>query len=270
MYFSRENVTYWYEERGEGFPVVMLHGFTGSSATWQSFINAFGSGYRIITIDLPGHGKTRTPSLKSMEECCGDLHSLFLSLQLESFHLVGYSMGGRTALSYSRLYPERVRSVVLESASPGIASVRERRLRKESDEVLAERIEQDGVPLFVNYWQDISLFHTQKRLAPDVQEQLRSERLSHTSEGLALSLRTMGTGSQVSLWSHLENLDMPVLLITGELDPKFVKINKKMQSHLKSGNLIVCENAGHAIHVEKPETFGKIVIGFINANTGLD
>ncbi|MGJ9457461.1 2-succinyl-6-hydroxy-2,4-cyclohexadiene-1-carboxylate synthase [Oceanobacillus sp. CF4.6] len=270
MYFSKENATYWYEEQGEGFPVVMLHGFTGSSATWQSFINAYGTGYRIITIDLPGHGKTRTPLLQSMEECCRDLHSLFQMLQLEAFHLVGYSMGGRTALSYSLLYPERVRSVVLESASPGLASAREQRLRKESDEVLAERIERDGVRSFVNYWQDIALFHTQKRLAPNVQEQLRAERLSHTTEGLALSLRSMGTGSQASLWPHLENFDMPVLLIAGERDPKFVQISKKMQNHLKSGNLVVCENAGHAIHVEKPENFGKIVIGFLNANRDLD
>ncbi|WP_245843974.1 2-succinyl-6-hydroxy-2,4-cyclohexadiene-1-carboxylate synthase [Oceanobacillus rekensis] len=270
MYFSKDNKTYYYEVRGEGFPVVMLHGFTGSSATWQNFIDKWGSGYQIITIDLPGHGKTRTPSLRSMEECLQDLNKLFQSLGLETFHLLGYSMGGRTALSYTILYPEQVSTLILESASPGLEDVKERRLRQKNDEMLAIRIEQEGVPSFVDYWQDIPLFHSQKSLPLKVQKIIRSERLSQTKEGLSLSLRTMGTGSQLSLWSRLRTLDMPVLMIIGELDPKFVAINKKMQSKLKSGNLKICEDAGHAIHVEKPRNFGKMVIGFLNGTTKLD
>jgi 2-succinyl-6-hydroxy-2,4-cyclohexadiene-1-carboxylate synthase len=270
LYFSKDNKTYYYEVHGEGFPVVMLHGFTGSSATWQNFIDKWGSGYQIITVDLPGHGKTRTPSLRSMEECLQDLNKLFESLGLETFHLLGYSMGGRTALSYTMLYPEQVSTLILESASPGIEDVEEQRQRQKSDEILAKRIKELGVLLFVDYWQDIPLFGSQKRLPSHVQRKLRSERISQTKDGLALSLLAMGTGSQVSLWSSLRNLDMPVLLLVGELDPKFVAINKKMQSKLKSGNLIICEDAGHAIHVEKTETFGKMVIEFLNGTTELD
>ena len=264
MYYFRGNKTYWFEVHGEGTPVVMLHGFTGSSATWQSFINEWSSCFQIITVDLPGHGKTKTPTLSSMDECLRDLNKLFQSLGLETFQLVGYSMGGRTALVYAMLYPEQVSSLILESASPGLEDAEERKLRRINDELLAGRIEQEGLQSFVDYWQDIPLFHSQKRLPAVVRGELRSERLNQTAEGLALSLRTMGTGNQSSLWSRLQNLDIPVLLLVGELDPKFVMTNKKMQSKLKYGNLIICEDAGHAIHVEKRETFGKIVIEFLN------
>ncbi|WP_249871150.1 2-succinyl-6-hydroxy-2,4-cyclohexadiene-1-carboxylate synthase [Oceanobacillus saliphilus] len=270
MYFSREDAAYWYEIHGEGVPVVMLHGFTGSSAAWKPFVDSWGSGYQLITVDLPGHGKTRTPSPRSMADCCKDLFELFQSIDLGPFHLLGYSMGGRTALSYAILFQDSLRSLILESSSPGIADEEARKSRKENDEKLAERIEQCGISSFVDFWQDIPLFDSQKRLSADVQGSLRAERLSQSAEGLAQSLRMMGTGNQLSLWDRLHDFKKPVLLIAGELDEKFVAINKKMQKKLISCNLIICEDAGHAIHVEKPNTFGKMVKAFIHANTHTD
>lgn len=97
LYYSIDDDTYWYEIHGEGIPVVMLHGFTGSTSTWQNFISDCQKDLQIITIDLPGHGKTRTNSPKTMEECCQDLKRLFQYLKVDNFHILGYSMGGRTA-----------------------------------------------------------------------------------------------------------------------------------------------------------------------------
>ena len=266
LYHTIGQATYWYEVDGEGTPIVMLHGFTGSTKTWQHVKSAFGSGYQIIAIDLPGHGKTQASHVRTMEMCCTDLHALFQFLGLEKIHLVGYSMGGRTALSYALNYPAMIQSLILESASPGIADESERRLRMEADEKLAERIERDGVQAFVDYWQDIPLFVSQKSLPSKVQEDIRRERLSQTTEGLAQSLRAMGTGAQEPWWSHLESFECPVKLIVGELDPKFIAMNKKMQKHLKSSKMNICDNAGHAVHVEKPEIFGKLVRKFITHN----
>ncbi|WP_067725658.1 2-succinyl-6-hydroxy-2,4-cyclohexadiene-1-carboxylate synthase [Oceanobacillus damuensis] len=264
MYFSKGDATYWYEIHGKGIPVVMLHGFTGSTATWRPFVEEWVKiGYQVITIDLPGHGKTDTGSPRSMENCCADLYALFQSLELEPFHLLGYSMGGRTALSYAMFYPETVRSLMLESTSPGLAGEEERKVRKENDEMLARKIVREGVSSFVDIWQDLPLFSSQKSLSEEKQEMIRSERLSQSAEGLAESLLSMGTGSQPSWWDQLGNLEKPVLLIVGELDQKFVEINKKMQKQLKSGNMIVCEHAGHAVHVEKPESFDRIVTEFM-------
>lgn len=267
MYAKIENASYWYEVDGEGEPVVLLHGFTGSTATWKDLAESLAVAYQVIRIDLPGHGRTKTPGGRSMDACIRDLKGLLESIGVDCFHLVGYSMGGRTALSFAANYPEMVETLVLESASPGLEDAEARRQRIIQDEKLAARIEQEGIPAFVDFWQDIPLFHTQKKLFPKRQEEIRRERLSQSPEGLAQSLRKVGTGSQPPMWSSLSRLDMPVLLLVGELDGKFVEINKKMQNELKTGKLIICEDAGHAIHVEKPELFDRMVMEFLKQST---
>lgn len=253
---------YWVEIHGHGTPIVLLHGFTGSSNTWQSLIQQKYTGLKFITIDLPGHGLTKGKTVKTMDACCGDLHQVFRGLGLNKFYLAGYSMGGRTALSYTVKYPKSILGLLLESASPGLQTEAERRMRAESDQLLAERIEKEGVEAFVNDWENIALFSTQKLLSMEKQEAIRRERLSHTADGLANSLRGMGTGAQASNWHRLNELPFPVLLIAGGLDKKFVKINESMLQLFPNAKLQVCEDAGHAVHVEKPQTFNELLVAF--------
>lgn len=263
MYFSIRDASYWYERTGQGPAIVLLHGFTGSTKTWDYFVDQYQDDFEIIVVDLPGHGKTNTGTPRSMEACSKDLRQLLLHLGLTSVHLVGYSMGGRTALTLAMLYPDYVASLILESASPGLESAQERRDRMAHDEQLAQTIERDGLEAFVNFWEAIPLFQTQKKLPVDVRQAIRAERLSQIESGLAQSLRSMGTGIQPSWWEQLQALTIPVLLVVGELDKKFVNINKKLENRMPTGYLVIVENAGHAIHVEESDFFGKLVSEFI-------
>ncbi|SDQ29563.1 2-succinyl-6-hydroxy-2,4-cyclohexadiene-1-carboxylate synthase [Virgibacillus salinus] len=268
MYFKVNDASYWYkidgEDEGED-TIVFLHGFTGTAATWTSFINDWQDYYQILTIDLPGHGKTTLDTPRTMEECCSDLVHLFDYLKLEKVHLAGYSMGGRTALSVAMLYPERIKSLMLESASPGLISDNDRKSRLNHDEKLASRVEQNGVESFVEFWESIPLFKTQKSLPINIQKQIRDERLSQSADGLAYSLRYMGTGRQPSWWGQLQDITIPVLLLAGAYDQKFIDINKSMSERITSSKLVIVENAGHAIHVEQPGIFGRIVNEFYNS-----
>ena len=263
MRFSVGDASYSYEVFGEGMPVVLLHGFTGSISTWSTFVSKWKNSFQLIVIDLPGHGKTRTKTPRTMESCCNDLAKLFEDLQLSKFHLIGYSMGGRTALSFAMLYPEWISSLILESTSPGIQSHGERIKRVENDEKLAQRIEAEGIPAFIKFWESIPLFASQRNIPIDVQQEVQKERLAQSKEGLAASLRWMGTGKQPSWWLELTKFTGPVLLIVGALDKKFVKINEQMEKCFPLVDLVEIENAGHAIHVEEPEKFGKLVVEFI-------
>ncbi|MFC3041427.1 2-succinyl-6-hydroxy-2,4-cyclohexadiene-1-carboxylate synthase [Virgibacillus xinjiangensis] len=262
MYFTIDDASYWYEVHGEGVPLVMLHGFTGSSQTWSEFICHHSEGVQVIVVDLPGHGSTTISSIRTMEDCCRDLRALFLSMGLDQFHLAGYSMGGRTALSFAMLYPELLKSLILESASPGLEG-QMREDRREMDAKLARRIERGGLSAFVDFWEQLPLFESQKQLPSHVRAAVREERMSQTEEGLAQSLRGMGTGRQPSWWHMLCGLSLPVLLLAGEQDEKFVKINQEMAEKLPLHTLKIVAGAGHAIHVEKPGKFGKLVSGFI-------
>ena len=109
--------------------IVFLHGFTGSTETWNEVSSLFDGKFKTVAIDLTGHGKSAVPENHerySMEEQVEDLEALFDKLSLQSFTLVGYSMGGRIALAYTLKYPGRVTSLILESASPGLKTEKKR------------------------------------------------------------------------------------------------------------------------------------------------
>ncbi|RYG74520.1 2-succinyl-6-hydroxy-2,4-cyclohexadiene-1-carboxylate synthase [Lentibacillus lipolyticus] len=261
MYIAVNDRIYWCNISGEGEPVVLLHGFTGTCDTWEPVIHNWLKNYRTIAIDLPGHGNTASHP-NNMKAFCHDLANILDHLQLDQVHLIGYSLGGRTALSFAMLHSERVATLTLESSSPGLDGEEQRLDRQSRDEKLASWIRANGTQAFVDYWEKLPLFRTQQSLPESVQQRIRKERLAQSAEGLAQSLVTMGTGVQPSWWGKLITLDLPVLLLTGEKDAKFLAINREMDERLPISDLYVVKDAGHAIHVEQPHIFGKIVNEF--------
>lgn len=253
------NVEQWHEDAKQ--TLVALHGFTGSTKTWAQLAAALPD-VRIVAVDCIGHGQTDAPQALAPYTMASQIEALECiaeQLQLQNFALLGYSMGGRIALSYACRYQHRVTQLLLESASPGLAAAEHRQARKLADEALADKIEANGVPNFVEAWANIPLFATQKRLPQDVQQAIREERLAQRAIGLANSLRGMGTGVMLPLWAQLATLEMPVTLLTGELDEKFVQINNEMVQHLQNAKHFIIPAVGHAIHVENPTKFATIV-----------
>jgi 2-succinyl-6-hydroxy-2,4-cyclohexadiene-1-carboxylate synthase len=116
-------------------------------------------------------------------------------------YLIGYSMGGRLALSVAMIHPERVSGLVLESSSPGLDSPEERKMRREQDSRLSRRILEEGIESFVDYWEGIPLFASQLSMDPSKRKKVREERLNNNPVGLRGSLIGMGTGSQPSWWT---------------------------------------------------------------------
>lgn len=247
--------------------IVFLHGFTGSTQTWRKIADKL-SDYKIVLVDLLGHGKTAIPEDASryvMELQVRDLNSLFMELGLKEFILVGYSMGGRTALAYAAAYPERLQALVLESASPGLKTAEERLERQQRDSERALKILANGMPSFVEKWENIPLFDSQKKLPKEIKEDIKKERLSQQPLGLANSLIGMGTGSQPSYWNQLRGIRVPVLLITGSMDSKFQAIADEMKTAFWQAEHQIVD-AGHAIHVEKPAEFATIVDEYLRLN----
>ena len=260
------HVETWHNEQAE--TIVMLHGFTGSTKTWEQVASMLPQ-YRIVAIDCIGHGQTESPNdytIYQMEHQLAVLEEVFEALQLTTFTLIGYSMGGRIALSYAIKYPSRVQILMLESASPGLRTEQERRGRKEADEALANNIQLNGVASFVDMWESIPLFASQKRLPQHIQQSIREERLQQNEQGLANSLRGIGTGVMPPMWDELHTLSMPVTLITGALDTKFVDIAREMTIFIQKVRHLIVNDVGHAIHVENPAEFATIVKETISLN----
>jgi 2-succinyl-6-hydroxy-2,4-cyclohexadiene-1-carboxylate synthase len=267
MKIEVDEVTYHIEVCGEGFPLIMLHGFTGSGASWKPFCSTLGEQSNLIMLDLPGHGTTNTESLDGAKfyfiPVVDQIIEIIDKLGFDKVDLLGYSMGGRLAIALSILYPNRVRKLILESASPGLKTEQEQKDRLLSDAKICALISEQGLENFVDYWENIPLFESQKTLSPEKRACLRKQRLSHDPISLANALWGMSTGMQPSCWRSLDRITADVLIIVGELDHKFCQIAEEMQKSIKKGQIYKVEQCGHAIHVEQPEKFGTIVSEFL-------
>jgi 2-succinyl-6-hydroxy-2,4-cyclohexadiene-1-carboxylate synthase len=239
-------------------PVVLLHGFTQTGASWAPIVAELKGRSPIILPDAPGHGgssQVRADLWRTADLLVGTVGGPAL--------WVGYSMGGRTALHVALAHPDQVAGLVLISATAGIDAPDERAARRAADDELAARIQRDGTEAFLDSWLAQPLF----RSLPPVSAG-RKERLANTPDGLASSLRLAGTGSQGPLWARLGELrerSLPVLLIAGELDTKYRDQAVRMASAIgPCAGVLIVGGAGHACHLEQP----RIVSAAISAMAG--
>ena len=260
------------ERSGSGPPVVLLHGFTGSTTTWRRLTEVLAPRFEVIAIDIVGHGASESPrsvDRYAMLRCVDDLVAVLRQLGHEHASWLGYSMGARTALQVTARCPEVVDALVLEGVSPGLATADERSARVASDEALAERIEREGLRAFVDFWQSISLWDTEDGLSSEVVEAVRRQRMGNSEIGLANSLRGMGTGSQLALHDRLSEIAAPTLLLTGASDEKYTAIAGEMAAQMPQAETCAVPDAGHAVHLERPEAFETAVASFLRAVHGL-
>lgn len=250
-------------------PIIFLHGFTGSSQEWKFLFHKLNGNYLPVAIDLIGHGTTESPDdaeLYSAHSISLQLNQIITKLGFEKVILCGYSMGGRAALSYYSRFPERVAGLILESSTPGIQELQLKEERIKSDNLLALKIEQEGVENFCKYWLNLPLFETLKTLPDEENKTILNKKINNNSVGLINSLKSFGTGIMPHLWNKIEEINFPVMLVTGEYDNKFSAINERVNQKIENSNHQVVCGCGHNVHLEKPEEFCNLVNRYLSDN----
>lgn len=252
-----------------GVPVMVLHGFTGSAQAMAPLAEPLAArlAARIICPDLVGHGRSEAPDdldLYRVESMAGQIVGLADALNVETFHLVGYSMGGRVALTLGCTTSPRLRSLTLIGASAGIAEPEQRRRRARIDEARAERILVD-FEAFVDEWMADPLFAGQAALGEAHLRAARAQRLASDPQGLARSLLAGGTGAMEPLHERLADCDTPTLLVVGTHDSKFCALAEQLAAGLPRAALAHIDGAGHAAHVEQAAATAAAIAVFIAA-----
>lgn len=250
-----------------GTPVLVLHGFTGCAESMQDVVDALSATRRVVAPDLVGHGGSESPedpSRYEMEACVEQLIGVMDRLDLGRAHVVGYSMGGRVALSLCVAHPDRVASLLLVGASPGLARPEEREARVAADDGLASEILGDGLEGFVDRWMALPLFATQASLPAEVLQRQRAQRLQSDPAGLAGSLRGMGTGAMPALHEHLKEIAQPLCLVAGALDVKFARLAREMAARIPRARVALIDGVGHAAHLEDPDRFAEVARAFLD------
>lgn len=221
------------------------------------------SNTNLLYVDLPGFGETSSAGIDySMEDVAHGISNIIERLQLQDVYMLGYSMGGRVALSFAVTHSDQLSGLILESASPGINDAAAKEERIIVDFERAREIMTD-FEKFVASWGSLSLFNTQQDLSDKAQRMQQEVRLRQNPLEVADSLKKYGTGMQPSYWPHLEDIHVPVLQITGAMDDKFIAINEDMNRHFPDAAMTVIDGAGHNIHLEEPSKFGTIITEFL-------
>lgn len=247
----------------EATPVVVLHGFTGSTEAMRGVVAELCATRTTISVDLVGHGCSDAPddvASYSMASCSAQLATVVDDLGLERPHLLGYSMGGRAALAFCTAFPERARSVLLVGATAGLADSEARQARIRDDEALADHLLEVGLSAFVEEWMAKPIFASQARLGPAALEAARVDRMRNRPHGLALSLRGMGSGAMPPM--ELSGLKVPSCFVAGAEDEKFSKLARSYGERLPSARFEIVADAGHAVHLENEPAFGNVARKF--------
>ncbi len=252
-------------ERGAGRPLLLLHGFTGRGSTWGAHATAFARAFRVISVDLPGHGRsgTATPERMTVERTADDLAGILARLGAVPADVIGYSLGARVALRLAVAHPNVVHRLVLESPSAGLATAAERIARRRADLELATSIEFDGIAAFVARWEAEPIFASQASLPAARAARLRAMRMANDPSGLAASLRGAGQGSMEPLFDYLPDVIARTLVIAGALDDRGRPRAEQVANGIPAARLAIIDNAGHTPHEEQPAEFRRLALDFL-------
>lgn len=251
-------------------PLVLVHGFAQSAASWDETAQRLARDRTVYALDLIGHGASDRPDSPQAYALEAQAEALLAFLNAVSGGedgrrsrkpaVVGYSMGGRVALAAAVRDPRAFAALVLESAGLGPATAAEREAARERDAAQAARLRADGLPAFMDAWERLSLFASQRALPAAVRERVRVGRLANDAEALARTFEGAGQHAMPSRSEALATLaslregGVPVLYLAGEHDTKY----RALADSLASGGICetrIVEGAGHNVHLEAPAAF---------------
>jgi 2-succinyl-6-hydroxy-2,4-cyclohexadiene-1-carboxylate synthase len=240
---------------------VFVHGFLGLPSSWDEVIEAGRWSGPIERATLLGHGLTsdwsRTP--RTFDEEVDRLAASARASVGGPAHWVGYSMGARVALVLAARHPELVSRLTLVSGSAGLPTDDERRERALADDALAHELEIEGLPSFVQRWEQLPLFASQQRLPPTERAKHRLRRLAHRERSVSRALTVLTPGRMPVVTGALSSIDVPVSLVAGALDTKYAQIARALMPLFPRARVHVLEDAGHDLCLERPREIAALI-----------
>ncbi len=254
--YQSGNINLYYEEHGQGEPMIFLHGFTLDHRMWGPQVKFFSGNYRVIVVDTRGHGKSDAPiSGYGREYRIEDLLKLFHHLKLKQARLVGLSMGGSTAIGFALKHQEMLKSLTL--VSTGAAGFKPGRKVARVDELAKT----EGVESARKQWLDWNMIYYRER-HQEVGKLLKKMIEEHSGAIWEDSQR--GQYPKTDDLEHVHSITVPTLLIAGEKDRIFVPLSEELHELIKNSRLEIMKSAGHILNLEYPQEFNKILEQFIS------
>ncbi|MCK9219222.1 MAG: alpha/beta hydrolase [Bacteroidales bacterium] len=253
--FKKKNI--FYSEAGKGKPIVFLHGFTETSKIWKSFSADLAEEYRVICIDLPGHGKSETvASIHTMELLAEVVYTVLKKLKIGKCLMVGHSMGGYTTLAFAAKYPEKLKGFCLfhSHCFPDTPDQMENRNRT------IHVVDQDKFSFIAQFIPALFPPEVHKKFAKEI-EKLIQQAAKMPKEAVIAALEGMKSRKDQS--EVLKTTDLPILFILGLKDAK-APVDKlwEMVSLPHQSEILLLHDCGHMGYIEYPEETMAAIQGF--------
>jgi 2-succinyl-6-hydroxy-2,4-cyclohexadiene-1-carboxylate synthase len=203
---------------------------------------------------LPGHGLSAGAVPESFDAAVEELAQ---SIPRGSL-LLGYSFGGRLAMALAARPGSALRAALVVGAHLGFVSAEERTARVAWEGEMARHLRSGDLASFVDRWEKLEVFETQRALAPELVAAQRRVRLGHQPEAIAQVFERLGTGRMPDLRPRLRGLELPVTLVAGSLDPRYVAMGAEAVALSPKIEAVVVERVGHNVTLEAPEQLAQL------------
>ena len=240
---------------GKGFPLVLVHGFLGSSEMWKLQINSFKNNFRVITPDLPGFGKSnKVASLSNIESIASLLLDTLKKKKIDKFNLLGHSMGGMIAQEMAKKSGDKISKLICYSTGPR----GEMPGRFETIEQSRENLKKNGLKI------------TAKNIAKTWF--IKGEEAKYFNicieEGKKTSIKSADNPllafKNWNGFNSLKKIKNKTLIIWGDQDRSYdLNQIQDLKKNIKNSKLIIFNNCAHNVHLEEPKKFNQTIKEFL-------
>ncbi len=265
---TTDGIRLFYEEAGEGTPIIFVHEFGGNHWSWEPQLNFFARRHRVITFAARGYPPSDIPrevESYSQARAADDIVDVLDAAGIEKAHVVGLSMGGFAALHVALRHPKRVLSCVAAGAGYGAEKAHEDYFKGISEQVARNFQERGAKDFAPTYAEGASRVQFQEKDPRGWR--LFAERLArHDPLGAANTMRgvQMRRPSLYDLEAEFRALDTPVLIMTGDEDDHCIQPGLFLKRTIPRAGIAVFPKSGHTLNLEEPELFNRLVADFLS------
>ena len=252
-----------YEVHGEGYPLVLAHGFTATKEMWDGQIGPFSDRYRVVVYDARGHGESEAPPVDdpgyTLDTFVEDQRALMAHLGIEEAYVGGLSLGGMIAMRFALKYPKQTRALLLCDTSPGMNTQGQWAANRLLMEGL---VRSQGVGAVMR-----GLYSRRAEIAQQARSDLPAGVLAHVQR-----LDTMhadgflgvakAAGDAPSVLDRLPEISAPTLIVTGDND-FFRGASEEMKKRLPDSRFVLIKGSFHGTCLWQPEKFTSAVLDFL-------
>ena len=264
------DVRLYYEDTGEGAPIVFCHEFAGDYRSWEPQVRYFSHRFRVITYNARGYLPSdvpEDPKLYSQDIAVSDVVSLLDHLGIDKAHVVGFSMGSFTSLFFGMRHPERARSVTPVccgyGAEKGWDEIHQRNFLGFADALLDPEQSDAASDRYATGATRVQFMLKDPRGWREFAEQFRS--LSRLGRAMSLRHVVAARPSVLEFAEEFRRMTVPVLLITGDEDEQTLMPGVFMKKHIPTAGFCVLPRIGHTLNLEEPALFNQMLYDFFTS-----